>query len=112
MLSRSASAGMSQKTRPSANKALSLSVSWFSVSVLCSALFFFLILFLLSASSQSNFSFSVSGDIWLTGADFPDLESRATNVKFAIRATDSDVYEDPASQVSIVSTMINKSDIF
>ena len=61
MLSLSANAGISQKIRPSANNALSLSESSFSKPFLRSAVFFFLSLFLSSASSQSIFSCSLSG---------------------------------------------------
>nr|GMD99825.1 hypothetical protein Iba_chr15eCG7560 [Ipomoea batatas] len=82
---------MSQKTLPSANNSLSLFTSSISTFFFCSPLDFFLILFLSSASLQSNFSSSVSGEIWLTGADFPVTESRATKVKFAVRAKESEV---------------------
>jgi hypothetical protein len=58
-------------------------------------------LFLSSASSQSNFSLSVSGEIWLTRADFPVFASRATNVKFATRATASDGLVAPDKQVPL-----------
>lgn len=85
MLSLLANAGMSQKMRPSANNALSLAVSSLSLCF-CSSFFFFLNLLLSSASSQSNFSCSLSGEIWLIGTAFPVVESRATNVKLATSA--------------------------
>lgn len=96
MLSLSARAGMSQKMRPSASRAFSLSSSpwktWPPCSncFLCSSLFFFLSLSLLSPSSSSFRSSSVCGARRFTGADFPVFESRATKVKLAVNAIESE----------------------
>lgn len=89
ILSRAAKAGISQKIRPSASISSSLFISPSLIPFFCSCFLFFLNLFLSSASFQTSFSFSVSGVIWLINADFPVSESRATNVKLAVRATAS-----------------------
>ena len=109
MLSLSANAGMSHKIRPSANNALSLSVTCLSISPF-SSLFFFLILFLSSASFHSTFSLSVSGEIWFTRADFPVFESRATNVKFAKSARWSDGSWHSATQGFAISEKGGETD--
>lgn len=102
MLFLSAKAGMSQKILPSANNASSLFVSPFSKSFL--SLFLFLNLFLASASSYRNFSCSVCGDRRLTGAAFPVFESHATNMKLAVRTTESAAPESSARKQSYQAT--------
>lgn len=90
MLFRSAKAGMSQKILPSANRARSLFFSPFSKSLFSPPLFVFLKLLLASACSNRSFSWAFSGESRFTGAAFPVFESRATNMKLAVSATESE----------------------
>ena len=80
---------MSQKILPSAKSALSLLTCPLSKSQVAPRFFFFK-LFLASACSKRTFSSSVSGERRFTGAAFRVFESRATNIKFAVTATESD----------------------